>query len=130
MTFLTIFQLLLIVFIVTYLSFNMIHLIRVCPFKGELVAYPYVSVCIPARNEGRDIKNCIESLLSQDYPNFEVIVVDDNSSDNTAKIVCSMAKEYSNLIFVAGAQLEPGWMGKPYALHQAYQKSRGKYLLF
>jgi len=130
MTFLTIFQLLLIVFIVTYLSFNMIHLIRVCPFKGELVAYPYVSVCIPARNEGRDIKNCIESLLSQDYPNYEIIVVDDSSSDNTEKIVCSMAKEYSNLIFVAGAQLEPGWMGKPYALHQAYQKSRGQYLLF
>ena len=130
MAFLTIFQLLLVFFIVIHLSFNMIHLVRIYPYKGELVSYPYVSVCIPARNEGRDIKNCVESLLNQDYPNFEVIIVDDNSSDNTAEIICSMAKEYSNLIFVAGAQLETGWMGKPYALHQAYEKSRGQYLLF
>ena len=126
----TIFQLFLIVFVVTYLSFNMIYLIRVCQVKEELVTYPYISVCIPARNEERDIKKCVESLLNQDYPRFEVIVVDDNSSDNTAKIVCSMTKEYSNFIFVAGAQLAPGWLGKPYALHQAYQMSRGQYLLF
>ena len=126
----TTFQLFLIIFIVTYLSVNMIYLIRIYPVKEELVAYPYISVCVPARNEERDIKNCVESLLSQDYPNFEVIVVDDNSNDNTAKIVCSMIEQYPNLIFVAGAQLASGWTGKPYALHQAYQRSRGQYLLF
>jgi len=126
----TTFQLLLIIFIVIYLSVNMIYLIRIYPVKEELVAYPYISVCVPARNEERDIKNCVESLLNQDYPNFEVIVVDDNSNDNTAKIVCSMTEQYPNLIFVAGAQLASGWTGKPYALHQAYQRSRGQYLLF
>ena len=126
----TIFQLFLVIFIVTYLSINMIYLVRLFPLKEELVAYPYISVCIPARNEERDIKNCVKSVLNQDYPNFEVIVVDDNSSDNTAKIVRSMTEEYPNLIFISGAQLAPGWMGKPYALHQAYQKSRGQYLLF
>ena len=126
----TIFQLFLIIFIVTYLSINMIYLVRLFPLKEELAAYPYISVCIPARNEERDIKNCVKSVLNQDYPNFEVIVVDDNSSDNTAKIVRSMTEEYANLIFIPGAQLAPGWMGKPYALHQAYQKSRGQYLLF
>jgi len=126
----TTFQLFLIIFIVTYLSVNMIYLIRIYPVKEQLVAYPYISVCVPARNEERDIKNCVESLLSQDYPNFEVIVVDDNSNDNTAKIVCSMTEQYPNLIFVAGVQLASGWTGKPYALHQAYQRSRGQYLLF
>ena len=126
----TIFQLFLVIFIVAYLSINMIYLVRLFPLKEELVAYPYISVCIPARNEERDIKNCVKSVLNQDYPNFEVIVVDDNSSDNTAKIVRSMTEEYPNLIFIAGAQLAPGWIGKPYALHQAYQKSRGQYLLF
>ena len=126
----TIFQLFLIIFIVTYISINMIYLVRLFPLKEELAAYPYISVCIPARNEERDIKNCVKSVLNQDYPNFEVIVVDDNSSDNTAKIVRSMTEEYPNLIFISGAQLAPGWMGKPYALHQAYQKSRGQYLLF
>jgi chlorobactene glucosyltransferase len=123
-------QLFLIIFIVTYLSINMIYLIRIYPVKEELVDYPYISVYIPARNEERGIKNCVESLLNQNYPNFEVIVVDDNSNDNTAKIVCSMAEQYPNLIFVAGAQLASGWTGKPYALHQAYQRSRGQYLLF
>jgi chlorobactene glucosyltransferase len=108
----------------------MVYLIRLYPVNEELVGYPYISVCIPARNEERDIKNCVESLLNQDYPNFEVIVVDDNSNDNTAKIVCSMIEQYPNLIFVAGAQLASGWTGKPYALHQAYQRSRGQYLLF
>ena len=126
----TIFQLFLVIFLVTYLLTNMIYLIRLYPVNEELVGYPYISVCIPARNEERDIKNCVESLLNQDYPNFEVIVVDDNSNDNTAKIVCSMTEQYPNLIFVAGAQLAPGWTGKPYALHQAYQRSRGQYLLF
>ena len=107
----TIFQLFLIIFIVTYLSINMIYLVRLFPLKEELAAYPSISVCIPARNEERDIKNCVKSVLNQDYPNFEVIVVDDNSSDNTAKIVRSMTEEYPNLIFIAGAQLAPGWMG-------------------
>ena len=130
MIFLTIFQLVLILFIVAYLSYNMIYLIRVSPLKETLAHYPYISICIPARNEERDIKKCVESLLNQDYPNFEIIVVDDNSSDSTAKIVCSMAEEYSNLKVFAGAQLESGWAGKPYALHQAYQKSNGQYLLF
>ena len=130
MIFVTTFQLFLIIFIVTYLSVNMIYLIRIYPVKEELDAYPYISVCVPARNEERDVKKCVESLLNQDYPNFEVIVVDDNSNDNTAKIVCSMTEQYPNLIFVAGVQLASGWMGKPYALHQAYQRSRGQYLLF
>jgi chlorobactene glucosyltransferase len=130
MVLVTTFQLFLIIFIVTYLSINMIYLIRIYPVKEELVAYPYVSVCVPARNEERDVKKCVESLLNQDYPNFEIIVVDDNSNDNTPKIVSSMAEQYSNLIFIAGAQLASGWTGKPYALHQAYQRSRGQYLLF
>jgi len=126
----TIFQLFLIIFIVIYLFTNMIYLNRLYPVNEELVAYPYISVCIPARNEERDIKNCVESLLNQDYPNFEVIIVDDNSNDNTAKIVYSMIEQHPNLVFIAGAQLASGWTGKPYALHQAYQKSRGQYLLF
>jgi chlorobactene glucosyltransferase len=130
MIFVTIFQLFLTLFIVAYLSFNMIYLIRVSPLKETLVSYPYISICIPARNEERDIKKCVESLLNQDYPNFEIIVVDDNSRDNTAKIVYSMAEEHSNLVIISGDKLEPEWAGKPYALHQAYQKSHGQYLLF
>ena len=54
----TTFQLFLIIFIVTYLSVNMIYLIRIYPVKEELVTYPYISVCVPARNEERYKKLC------------------------------------------------------------------------
>jgi chlorobactene glucosyltransferase len=130
MIFVTTLQFLLIIFIAVYLFINMIYLVRLCPIRDELISCPYISVCIPARNEERDIEGCVKSLLNQNYPNFEVIVVDDNSTDNTAKIVYSMTKQYPNLIFIAGAKLISGWIGKPYALHQAYQRSRGEYLLF
>ncbi len=130
MIFVTTLQFLLIIFIAVYLFINMIYLVRLCPIRDELISYPYISVCIPARNEERDIEGCVKSLLNQNYPNFEVIVVDDNSTDNTAKIINSMTKQYPNLIFVSGAKLISGWIGKPYALHQAYQRSRGQYLLF
>jgi chlorobactene glucosyltransferase len=108
----------------------MIYLVRLYPAKERSILYPYLSVCIPARNEERGIKNCLESLLNQDYPAFEVIVVDDNSSDTTASIISSMKSQYSNLVLISGKSLAPGWLGKPYALYQAFQVSRGDYLLF
>ena len=126
----TIIQFFLIVLVVIYLSANLLYLLKVEPIKNELVSYPDLSVCIPARNEERGIRACIESLLHQDYPKLEVIVVDDNSTDETAKIIYSMKEQYPNLIFISGKQLAHGWLGKPYALHQAYTKSRGQYLLF
>src|SRR5215831_16900266 len=49
--------------------------------------YPLVSIIVPARNEERNIRRCVESLLEQSYPNYEVIVVDDGSLDDTAKIL-------------------------------------------
>jgi len=113
-----------------YLSTNMLYLIKIDPIKNELASYPDVSICIPARNEERDIRACVESLLHQDYPKLEVIVVDDNSTDETEKIVRSMKEQYPNLVFIPGEQLVSGWLGKPYALHQAYKESRGQYLLF
>ena len=108
----------------------MLYLIKIELSKSESTSYPVLSVCIPARNEERDIRACIESLLYQDYPKLEIIVVDDNSTDETAKIIRSMENQYSNLIFIPGEKLPSGWMGKPYALHQAYEKSQGQYLLF
>ena len=130
MVFITVVQLFLIFWVVIYLTIIMIYLVRLYPAKERSILYPYLSVCIPARNEERDIKNCLESLLNQDYPAFEVIVVDDNSSDSTASIICSMKSQYSNLVFISGKSLAPGWLSKPYALYQASQVSRGDYLLF
>lgn len=123
-------QFFLIVFVVIYLSFNMIYLVRVESDFGELPSYPFISVCVPARNEERGVRACLESLLNQDYPEYEVIVVDDNSTDGTTELVCSMKEQYPNLVFVSGERLAAEWLGKPYALYQAHKKARGEYLLF
>jgi cellulose synthase/poly-beta-1,6-N-acetylglucosamine synthase-like glycosyltransferase len=56
-------------------------------------SYPFVSIIVPARNEQNNIERCLLSLLSQSYANFEVIVIDDNSTDNTLKIIKKIRNE-------------------------------------
>ena len=95
---------------------------------------PLISVCVPARNEERNIRACVEAALAQDYPNFEVIVLDDRSTDATAEILDSLAK-VSNLRkvhyeVISGADLPKGWAGKPHALFQASAAARGEWLCF
>src|ERR1041385_4115729 len=58
---------------------------------------PLISVCVPARNEERNIRSCVESILAQDYPNFEVIVLDDRSTDGTSKILHELATQDNKL---------------------------------
>jgi chlorobactene glucosyltransferase len=91
---------------------------------------PELSIIVPARNEARQIEQCVRSLLAQDYPHFEVIVVDDRSHDDTAAIVARMAAEDPRVQLISGEPLPAGWVGKPWALHQAAQRARGEWLLF
>jgi len=91
---------------------------------------PRISVCVPARNEERGVEACLQSLLNQDYSNFEVIVINDHSTDNTAGIMQALAQEYSHLKVLEGINLPEDWLGKPFALHQAFKVSQGEYLLF
>jgi chlorobactene glucosyltransferase len=128
--FFSILQLALIIAVVVYLTINTWFLVKVEPVAEPLPEYPFVSVCVPARDEERDIEACLTSLLNQDYPQFEVIVVDDNSTDNTPGIIESLQERHANLISIQGAVLPADWYGKPFALHQAGQKARGELLLF
>ena len=93
-----------------------------------------ISVCVPARNEQRNIRLCVESILAQDYPNFEVIVVDDRSTDRTPAILSELAgianERRIPFRIVHGAELPAGWAGKPHALHQAALSARGEWLCF
>lgn len=126
----TFLQLILVLAVVLYLILNYIHLVRLDPVQGPLAKPPFISVCVPARNEARDIRACLTSLLQQRYPRFEVIAVDDNSTDDTGGIIRSLTKEFPNLLYLKGQALPQGWLGKPYALHQAWQKAKGEYLVF
>jgi chlorobactene glucosyltransferase len=91
---------------------------------------PLISVIIPARNEERNLRRCIQALLSQTYPNFEVIVVDDRSTDESPQILAQLAEADHHLLVIHGAELLPGWAGKPHALVQGAADARGEWLCF
>jgi chlorobactene glucosyltransferase len=91
---------------------------------------PLVSILIPARNEAENIKRCLRSLLKQDYPNIEILVLDDNSNDSTLLSVKQLAEKNSRIKLIAGKPLKRGWMGKCYACWQLSKYAKGKYLIF
>ncbi len=103
---------------------------------------PLISVCVPARNEERNIRPCVEALLAQTYPNFEIIVLDDRSTDATGEILRGLvsirrsaatqpaATQNDKLIVLDGSDLPLGWAGKPHALTQAASAARGEWLCF
>jgi chlorobactene glucosyltransferase len=96
-------------------------------------ALPFVSIIVPARNEARNIRRCVTSLLDQDYANLEVIVVDDGSTDGTASILTDIARRHprgQHLRVERVDELPTGWAGKPHALHTGVQAARGGWLLF
>ena len=89
-----------------------------------------MSILVPARNEEqRVLEPCIRSILAQDYGNFEVIAVNDRSTDNTGAILETLAEHDARLDVIQGRELLPGWLGKPYAMHQALDHARGEWIL-
>lgn len=113
------------------LILNLRALHRLGKDDGELPQpLPLISILIPARNEERNIAACVESLLKQDYPSFEILVLDDSSSDNTAAIIESMAAGDPRVRLLRGKPLADGWAGKPFACTQLAAAARGDWLLF
>jgi chlorobactene glucosyltransferase len=90
---------------------------------------PLISVCIPARNEERNIRQSVEAVLAQSYPNIEVIVLDDRSTDATPQILGELSAD-ARLRVLHGSELPQGWAGKPHALVQAAAAARGEWLCF
>lgn len=89
-----------------------------------------VSILIPARNEAADILELLFSIKNQDYANYEVIVLDDNSDDNTFEVVENFCLTNPQFKVVSGKELPQNWLGKNYACHQLSELTTGKYLLF
>jgi chlorobactene glucosyltransferase len=97
---------------------------------SEIFDGPLVSILIPARNEERHIKRCLDSLRNQVYKNYEILVLNDNSTDNTLDILNQIAAEDSRVRVLNGKPLPDDWYGKPFALHQLTQEARGEILVF
>ncbi len=94
---------------------------------------PLISVLIPARNEENNILNVLNDLKNQTYKNIEIIVLDDNSEDNTfGKVVYFFRENASNLKakILQGEKLPESWLGKNWACHQLKNHANGEYLLF
>ena len=121
--------------------------IRTSPVKNGLVKVlpqinnptsttnsPLISIIVPARNEERGILRCIDSLLTQDYDNYEVIVVNDGSTDKTGDILAELQRTHVHKerlrVLHLQDELPSGWAGKPHALHSGVEQARGEWLLF
>jgi chlorobactene glucosyltransferase len=112
------------------ISLNNLRYLRRLNTYPPPAIYPCFSVLVPARNEEENIWNCVSTLLSQDYPNFEVIVLDDNSTDRTWEILQELAGEDTRLKLLKGKPLPQDWLGKHWACHQLAQAADGELLLF
>ncbi len=92
--------------------------------------WPTVSVLIPARNEAETIGAAMHSLLEVDYPELEIVLVNDRSSDRTGDIIEQLAQEDGRIRRLHIEALPDGWNGKVHALHRGLEICRGEWLLF
>jgi chlorobactene glucosyltransferase len=93
---------------------------------------PHVTIIVPARNEQRNIRRCVTSLLGQQYPDFDVVVVDDDSTDATPTILTELRQGPGGerLQIIQAGALPPGWAGKPHAMAVGAEVATGSWLLF
>ncbi len=109
---------------------NNIWLTRRLRRHSSPAEFPTVSVLVPARNEERNIAACIQSLLAQDYPCFEVLVLDDQSTDGTRGILEGIAGAHAELRLVESKPPSDELVGKNWACSQLARQARGDLLLF
>jgi hypothetical protein len=91
---------------------------------------PLVSVIFAARDEAEKLPRAIETLLAQDYAQFEVVAVNDRSQDQTPAILHEFERLNRNLKVIDIAELPSGWLGKPHALVAGFEQSQGEWLVF
>lgn len=89
-----------------------------------------VSILIPARDEEHNILNLLESIRNQDYQNYEVIILDDHSTDNTQELCARFCKSNKRFRVISGKALPKEWLGKNYACYQLAAESKGMFLMF
>ncbi|RFZ81606.1 glycosyltransferase [Mucilaginibacter terrenus] len=124
---------LLIVFIFLILRFTVTLFNYVSNPKLPRIGKHYtekVSILIPARNEEEDIIALLQSIVEQDYSYYEVVILDDNSTDKTYELCEAFCAKHRQFRVIKGNPLPEGWLGKNYACCQLAQQAKGKYYLF
>ena len=113
--------------------FNLRFLSSLSTFVGypePLRPQPIVSILVPARNDEGNIKQCLQSLVDQNYEALEILVLDDRSTDKTAKIIKDVSSSSAKIKFLEGTPLPKGWVGKNWACHQLSKQATGELILF
>ena len=99
-------------------------------FEKKEHGKPKVSIILPARNEEKFIGKCLDSLIKQDYDNYEIITINDSSNDATGDIIKKYSEKFPKVILVDAKPKPDGWMGKNWACIEGYKKASGDLLLF
>ena len=117
-----------------FLIKSMIDSVKLTPyldkFENTSKSTPKVSIILPARNEEEFLEKCLDTLLEQDYENYEIIVIDDSSDDSTGEIISKYSEKNPKIIHVSARPKPEGWMGKNWACMEGYRKATGELLLF
>ena len=137
MLLITLFCLLFCAIWILMLAYLHLALRRIPAFESETVdlagaegGWPRLSIIVPACNEARHIEAALETLLAQDYPDFEIVAIDDRSTDATGDILERLAARDGRIRLVRVETLPEGWLGKVHALHQGVRQADGEWLLF
>ena len=116
--------------VILFVMISNILITRLVRQHSPPVTFPMVSILVPARNEEKNIARCVQSLLSFDYPAFEVLVLDDQSNDNTRSILEKLSRSHSRLQILDGEPPTRGQVGKSWACSQLACKAKGELLFF
>ncbi len=109
---------------------NMVYLSRRRVSRSSVTSDTLVSIIVPARNEARNLSRLLNSILTQEHGRFEIILYDDDSTDDTAVVLEAYASDPRLTVLYGTGSPPAGWMGKVHALYQATRHARGELFLF
>ena len=125
-------MLLISIFLALFIVWTIINLTFLPKLNGKhpLVKQPLISVLVPMRNEANNVKNCIHMLKNLSYKNLEIIIYEDQSTDQTFTLLQQAIGQDTRFKIIPGVPLKKGWIGKVHACDQLRQYAKGDYLCF
>src|SRR6185295_13223770 len=114
---------------------NALRVVRAVPVLEDVdppqpLRWPKLTLVIPARSEAAELEGALETRLREDYPDLQLVVVDDRSTDETGAILDRIAARDGRVVPVHVTELPRGWLGKLHAMHQGVQRASGEWILF